>query len=383
MISIIIPVFNAKKTLERCVNSVLYQNISDYEIILVDDGSLDGSTELCDSLSEYNSLIRTVHIPNGGIYQARKKGVEIANGDIITFLDADDWLDKDAYDYLLKEFYMKDVDMLLFTYKYENGTSIQHLYSEGVYHKEQIRKMIIPNMIWDIEMGTRRLDPSLCCKIVKKQLYLYATKDVDLRIVLGEDAAVTYPMICQANKLLIVNKAYYNYCVSNESSTRSFPVERIQEIKNFRSTLREKLSNMADFDFSAQIDCYTRTFLDMVSRDWFGCSRSSQMFVFPFDLIKNRESIVLYGAGDVGKSYYNSIVTMGLTLNGWYDKNAEALSQYNGEPIKNPESLLIAENDMILVAVKDEAVYKDIKSDLIGLGIRTGKIIWRKPVLIG
>ena len=74
---------------------------------------------------------------------------------------------------------------------------------------------------------------------------------------------------------------------------------------------------------------------------------------------------------------------MGLTLNGWYDKNAEALSQYNGEPIKKPESLLFTEDDMILVAIKDETVYKDIRSDLIGMGIRKDKIIWRKPILIG
>lgn len=90
IVSYIIPVFNAKNTLEKCVYSILAQDITDFEIILVDDGSNDGSALLCDKLSSNNSKIKAFHVKNGGAARARNIGLQQSQGEFIRFVDADD-----------------------------------------------------------------------------------------------------------------------------------------------------------------------------------------------------------------------------------------------------------------------------------------------------
>ena len=92
--SVVIPVYNVKDYLEKCVRSVLAQNNNEYEMILVDDGSTDGSGALCDELAaQAPEKIRVIHKPNGGLGDARNVGLEHALGDYLVFLDSDDYID--------------------------------------------------------------------------------------------------------------------------------------------------------------------------------------------------------------------------------------------------------------------------------------------------
>lgn len=91
-LTIIIPVYKAEKTLDRCVESILSQDYSDYEIILVDDGSPDLCPEKCDAWTEHDSRIRVIHKNNGGLSDARNAGIEVARGDFLTFVDSDDMI---------------------------------------------------------------------------------------------------------------------------------------------------------------------------------------------------------------------------------------------------------------------------------------------------
>ena len=92
LISIVIPVYNAEKTLERCVDSVLQQSFGDYEVILIDDGSEDRSGAICDQYALTGQRIHVVHQSNCGVSCARNAGIEMAHGTYITFLDSDDWI---------------------------------------------------------------------------------------------------------------------------------------------------------------------------------------------------------------------------------------------------------------------------------------------------
>lgn len=92
-ISVIVPVYNVAAYLERCVYSVLRQDYPSFELILVDDGSTDGSSTLCDTLSELDNRIRVIHKANGGLSDARNAGISICSGDYVTFIDSDDWVD--------------------------------------------------------------------------------------------------------------------------------------------------------------------------------------------------------------------------------------------------------------------------------------------------
>ncbi len=102
IISIIIPVYNVKPYLKKCLDSVINQTYKNLEIILIDDGSNDGSGEICDEYGKLDKRIMVVHQSNQGLSMARNKGLDLAKGDWIAFLDSDDWVEKDMYETLYK-----------------------------------------------------------------------------------------------------------------------------------------------------------------------------------------------------------------------------------------------------------------------------------------
>ena len=101
-LSIIIPVYRAEDTLERCIGSILQQSFTSYELILVDDGSPDNSGEICDKYAALDSRIKVLHKKNGGACDARNKGLEMVTGEYLSIIDGDDWLEPDYVEYLLK-----------------------------------------------------------------------------------------------------------------------------------------------------------------------------------------------------------------------------------------------------------------------------------------
>ena len=113
-ISVIIPVYNAEQYLERCLTSILQQTYSNWECILVDDGSQDRSPELCDEFAKKNNdRIRVIHKANEGVSVARNIGIEHADGELIVFVDADDWLEEKALD-IVAQHWTSQIDILIY-----------------------------------------------------------------------------------------------------------------------------------------------------------------------------------------------------------------------------------------------------------------------------
>ena len=99
-VSAIVPVYNVEKYIYRCVDSILNQTFSDFELILVDDGSPDNCPQICDEYAKKDSRIKVIHKENGGLSSARNAGLDIASGEWISFIDSDDWIHKDYLLYL-------------------------------------------------------------------------------------------------------------------------------------------------------------------------------------------------------------------------------------------------------------------------------------------
>lgn len=97
LLSIIVPVYQAKKDIKKCIDSIRKQSFSDFELILVDDGSSDGSEKICDEYAEKDNRIKTIHQTNRGVSSARNMGLEYARGAYIAFVDADDWIEPDLF----------------------------------------------------------------------------------------------------------------------------------------------------------------------------------------------------------------------------------------------------------------------------------------------
>lgn len=113
-LSIIMPVYNVEKFLKRSVDSIINQTFTDWELILVDDGSTDNSGKICDKFAETDNRIKVFHKENGGAGSARNKGLFEATGDFVAFPDSDDWIEPAAYEKCLKIMEKENIDLLLF-----------------------------------------------------------------------------------------------------------------------------------------------------------------------------------------------------------------------------------------------------------------------------
>ena len=116
-VSVIVPVYKAEKYLHRCIDSILAQSFTDWECILVDDGSPDGSGAICDQYAEEDARIRVIHKENGGVSLARNVGLEVAQGIYLTFVDSDDWIEKMCLETCVREMDDNRLDLLQFGYK--------------------------------------------------------------------------------------------------------------------------------------------------------------------------------------------------------------------------------------------------------------------------
>ena len=103
MLSIVVPVYNVKEYLEECLLSILNQSFTDLEIILIDDGSTDGSSDICDMYAEKDSRIKVVHQPNKGLSGARNTGLKHVHGEWVAFVDSDDFLDRQMFETMISE----------------------------------------------------------------------------------------------------------------------------------------------------------------------------------------------------------------------------------------------------------------------------------------
>lgn len=165
-VSVVIPVYNVKPYLERCVNSVLRQTYKDLEIILVDDGSTDGSGELCDDIATRDQRICVIHQENQGLSGARNVGIHQANGDYIAFLDSDDeWLLDDGLEKLLQG---GKTDLIVF--KRVDIWKKNNRCTANDYDLSDIVKL--PNMqtIFSHLVSTQQLQISACFQLVSKQV---------------------------------------------------------------------------------------------------------------------------------------------------------------------------------------------------------------------
>ena len=381
-LSIIIPVYNAENKIEKCINSILNQSYKNFELILVDDGSTDRSAAICGEYASKDNRITAIRMENSGTFQARKIGAQKAQGEILTFSDADDWLESNAFETAMHIFDENDPD--IFTYAYFVGDFIEkHLYEEKLYCQNEVRKLIAPGMMFDSAIGRRRLDPSLCCKYIKRELFLKVTESVMDRITLGEDALVTYPAFCMAQSVFISNKAFYHYEVNSSSCTRTFPLERMIEIRAFQTNITRLFDEMnMCTEMQEQIGHYVRTFLDMFVRNWFGIGISAPArYGFPYESIPQGANIIIYGAGKVGKSYVSELTrSKYATIVGWADKKSKEINAYNNVKVIEPQAIKEKEFDIILIAVLNEEAVSDIKTYLVELGVPEKKIVWIKPI---
>lgn len=220
LFSVLIPVFKIEKYIEECVLSITNQSFSDFEIILIDDGSPDGCPEICERLRKNDSRIKVLHKKNEGVAKARRDGAEIAEGEYVICIDGDDWLKKDCLTQISEVVQKKNIDIFCFGMLADNGKQTTPLginYREGFYSKQAMEKEIFPLLIQKSDASY--FIPSLCGKVIRRQLFLDNVL-VNENVTIGEDGACVIPCVFHANSMYISNDCFYFYRYNSESATK-------------------------------------------------------------------------------------------------------------------------------------------------------------------
>lgn len=222
-ISIIIPIYNTIAYLERCVESVMHQTYGNLEIILVDDGSTDSSGALCEKLALYDKRIKVVHQENGGSSRARNKGISLATGDYIGFVDSDDYIEPDTYEILLHMALKEDLEITQISRDEinEDGSLRENVCEPP---KEQ---MIVSPENFMRELLLHRGDCSFCTKLTKATLL--KTQQFP-EGVLNEDFYLLIHLLPQINGISIAGKQGYHVCYRLGSNTRKTDAEDFSRV---------------------------------------------------------------------------------------------------------------------------------------------------------
>lgn len=200
-VSIVLPVYNGEKYLTDAIESVIAQTCQDWELLIIDDGSSDGSSAICDGYAERDSRIKVFHQPNGGVNSARAKGVDHTAGEFLAFLDADDRFVPDALEYLLASC-ASETDLLL---------------------AEERPDTFIGKDTFLSELWTGRVAPALWGKLFRTAVYKRIDYALDRRLAMGEDLLLNSMYALEIDRIRLLPRRIYEVNHENEASvTKTF-----------------------------------------------------------------------------------------------------------------------------------------------------------------
>jgi len=214
MISVIIPAFNVVNFLERCVNSIINQNFNNFEIIIVDDGSDDGTGELCLDLANGNKDISVVRQENAGVSAARNLGLQKSRGEWIFFLDADDWVDKDIFGVFESDRGLQNIDAIQFGHRLirEDGHILRETKPSNNTVFDNAEDLVQKNEYFLMNI-------TFCFFRAQKvrELGLLFSNGIKY----AEDLEFGVKFYSHCNGILQIDKVYYNYFVRNDSAMQT------------------------------------------------------------------------------------------------------------------------------------------------------------------
>jgi glycosyltransferase involved in cell wall biosynthesis len=247
-LSIIVPVYNTEKFLVGCIDSICNQTFRDYEVILVDDGSSDNSLRICLGYAARYPSIKTVTKEHAGLVAARKTGVAGAVGEYIGFVDSDDTIDSEMYFEMMHAAEAYDADIVHCSLKYCSKESIRNKkcrLPSGLY--SPLERPFLDTFMSTGNNSEHCVLPSLCTKIIKRELLAKCLRDVPDEIRMGEDVAVSYPCIFNADRVVLLSEKYfYNYFQHPASMSHSYKSDYVHRFSLVIYFLEKSLLQASD-----------------------------------------------------------------------------------------------------------------------------------------
>lgn len=275
VISVIVPVYNAEQYLDRCVQSIVSQTFSNLEIILIDDGSKDNSGVLCDAWVKKDSRIRVIHQHNAGAGAARNRGLSVATGDYIGFVDSDNWIAPDMYQILYNA---------IIQYKAEVAMGQMEI-------RKSYKKTSLTKMNYNVVTKSRKEmlerffrihgeDASIIDigpKLIKRSI-LTSSKFKFIEGTICEDVFASFDFIMNSSKTVVVNTVLYYYFVNPLGVTRTKVSKKdFEYIDAYKRILTFIKKEIPDFSWYAQLNYLRAHFTVLSKMKIYGYDRNDTM----------------------------------------------------------------------------------------------------------
>ena len=235
-ISVIVPVYNTEKYLRRCVDSILAQTFTDFELLLIDDGSTDSSGAICDEYAQKDSRVRVFHKENGGVSSARNLGLDNATSEWITFVDSDDWIS----DSFLANLYITEIDEVDIVISYANyvgnvGKPNYENYIEGKHKIELVESLFLKNdLAWQTSPWAKLYKTEICRDIRFKE-----------GMHIGEDLVFLYSYLMKCKYFYVFKLTDYNYLI-DDNLTLTRRINKLDEELFFYENIYRILNAFVD-----------------------------------------------------------------------------------------------------------------------------------------
>lgn len=236
-VSVIVPVYNVEKHIQRCIESLLKQTYKNFEILLVNDGSTDNSGNICDEYKARNKQIRVFHIKNSGVSNARNFGIENAAGEYLQFVDSDDFVEETYIENMVKKSRENNSDLVICGIKQVsfNGNNVKKIISksEGWFSKKSLH-LIMSDLINSSYIN-------YCySKLISRKLIMDKNIRFNKQISLGEDTLFVLELLKNCNNLYISTHADYNYLIhSGDTLTFKYRQDKFYLLNNLSLKLKQ------------------------------------------------------------------------------------------------------------------------------------------------
>lgn len=257
IISVIVPIYNVEKYINRCIKSLINQTLKDIEIILVDDGSPDACPHICDQWATIDQRIKVIHKENGGASSARNIGIENASGKYIAFVDSDDYVELNMYENMIKINDRYDCDIVMCDC-YKEKNEIKEIYTHnirgGYYDKEMLYNEYFHCLLMTESVDYPPTISNWVC-LFKSELLLQNKIRYAENIRFSEDLLFGSQAMYFSNSFYYMKEeCYYHYMFNPESVTKTYYEKKWLMLKKLYYLINEFFSIKKDYNFQRQID---------------------------------------------------------------------------------------------------------------------------------
>jgi glycosyltransferase involved in cell wall biosynthesis len=376
LVSIIIPVYNSEAFLDKCIQSVINQSYKNIEVILVNDGSIDSSGEICDNYSSIDNRIKTIHKNNGGLVSSRKTGLKASTGEYVLYIDGDDWIElnliKDYVDQVLK--FNADVVISSHIINLEGREDIlMNFLPSGVYDKDKLNSIVYPKMLYTGKFSQFGIFSYSWGKLYRRKIVLENQLRVDENITIGEDALCLYPTLLDANVLVILEQPGYHYRQRADSLIKTLRKIEISKMQRVYDDLKNIFLEKGVLDIMLpQLQHYLLSLLVINTE---GPNSNDIASLYPFENIKPGGNLVIYGGGTFGQHIYKKIINAKkYNVLAWIDEKHKHYSKLN-LPVTGFDKIKHIKYDNVLISLIDENNSHQAYLKLVKHGVDPDKII--------